>query len=100
MANIDEKNYRPAPIDTADVVLPAELLELGEQIARNNHEVWARERIQDGWTYGERRDDVRKQTPCLVPYEILPESEKAIDRNMAAEVLKVVVKLGFKISKE
>jgi len=100
MANIDKKNYRSAPIDTADVVLPAELLELVEQITQNNHEVWARERIKDGWTYGEHRDDVRKQTPCLVPYEVLPESEKAIDRNTAAEVLKVVVKLGFKISKE
>lgn len=100
MANIDKKNYRPAPIDTSNIVLPTELLELGEQIAQNNHEVWARARVQDGWTYGERRDDVRKQTPCLVPYEILPESEKAIDRNTAAEILKIVVKLGFKISKE
>ena len=100
MANIDEKKYRPAPIDTANIVLPLELSELSEQIARNNHEVWARARVQDGWTYGARRDDFKKQSPCLVPYENLPKSEKAIDRNMAAEVLKVVIKLGFKISKE
>ncbi|MBE8951990.1 MAG: Ryanodine receptor Ryr [Quinella sp. 1Q7] len=99
MANIDEKIYRPAPIDTADVVLPSEFAELGEQIARNNHEVWAQSRIQDGWTYGERRDDIKKQSPCLVPYEFLPESEKDIDRNTASEVLKVVIKLGFKIAK-
>lgn len=100
MSNIDCKNYRPAPIDTSDVVLPIELLTLSEQIARNNHDVWAQTRIQDGWTYGTRRDDVKKQTPCLVPYENLPEYEKNIDRITAAEVLKVAVKLGFKISKE
>lgn len=100
MANIDKKNYRPAPIDTSLIILPTELLELSEQIAKNNHEVWSRTQIQNGWSYGERRDDFKKQTPCLVPYEVLPESEKAIDRNTASEVLKVVIRLGFKILKE
>lgn len=33
--------YEPKPIDTSDVVLPAELLALTEKIAENVHEVWA-----------------------------------------------------------
>ena len=32
--------YEPKPIDTSDVVLPAELLALTEKIAENVHEVF------------------------------------------------------------
>ena len=91
--------YTPHPIDTNDVVLPEELVQLSEQIAENVHEVWAKSRMKEGWTYGEQRDDKKKQTPCLVPYNELPEEEKEYDRNTSQETLKVILKLGFKISK-
>ncbi len=91
--------YKPAPIDTSTIVLPDELIALSEVIAKNVHEVWASERIKEGWTYGEKRDDEKKITPCLVPYEELPESEKEYDRQTAFQTLKLVVKLGYKISK-
>ena len=43
------------------------------------------------------RDDAHKLHPCLVPYDDLPENEKAYDRNTAMETLKLIMKLGFKI---
>lgn len=88
---------RPEPIDTAQVRLPAELIRLAERLARNAHEVWARERLADGWTYGPSRDDVRKEHPCLVPYDELPESEKKYDRSTSLETLKAIRALGFRI---
>ena len=94
------KPYTPKPIDTKDVVLVPELLELTEQIAENVHENWAAGRLKEGWTYGEKRDDVKKTTPCLVPYDELPESEKEYDRNTAIETLKLIVALGYRISKD
>lgn len=89
--------YEPKPIDTTDVVLDKELLELTEKIAENVHDVWSQSRIRQGWTYGEKRDDTKKTTPCLVPYSDLPESEKAYDRDTALETLRLIVKLGYKI---
>ncbi len=94
------KLYIPQPVDTASVELPSELIPLTEQMARNVHEVWARTRIGQGWTYGPVRDDERKQHPCLVPYEDLPESEKVYDRNTAMETLRLILKLGFSVSKK
>ena len=41
-----------------------------------------------------------KTHPCLVPYEDLPEVEKAYDRDTAVGTLKLICKLGFKITKE
>lgn len=95
-----KKDYVPQPVDTSNVQLPTELDELVEKIAENVHEVWAQSRIKQGWTYGEERNDVLKTHPCLVPYEELPEEEKAYDRDTALGTLRLITKLGFKITKE
>lgn len=92
--------YQPNPINTDDVVLKEELLKLTEQIAENVHEVWAKGRIADGWKYGPARNDEKKETPCLVPYAQLSESEKEYDRNTAMETIKLIIKLGYTIEKQ
>lgn len=94
------KNYVPQPMDTSDILLPEELMPLIEQMAKNVHEVWAQSRIEQGWTYGEERSDALKHHPCLIPYEDLPEVEKAYDRDTAIGTLKLMVKLGFKVIKD
>lgn len=91
--------YVPQPMDTSDVQLPQELNELVEKMARNVHEVWAQNRISQGWTYGPERNDALKHHPCLVPYEDLPEVEKDYDRDTALGTLKLICKLGFTITK-
>lgn len=92
--------YIPQPKDTSDIILPRELNELAEQIAKNVHEVWAQNRIKQGWTYGKERSDALKQHPCLIPYEELSEEEKDYDRDTAFGTLRLIAKLGFKITKE
>ena len=92
--------YTPRPLDTSDVKLPEELVALVEQMAKNVHEVWAQTRMAQGWQYGAERNDALKRHPCLVAYEQLPEEEKEYDRNTSIETLKLILKLGFKISKE
>lgn len=91
--------YQPKPIDTGSVVLPEDLLQLTERIAENVHENWAAGRIAEGWVYGKRKDDVRKTTPCLVPYDQLSEQEKEYDRRTALETLKLITALGYRIEK-
>lgn len=95
-----KKNYVPKPMDTSDVQLPVELDELVEMIAKNVHEVWAQNRMEEGWIYGKQRNDALKTHPCLIPYEELPEIEKAYDRDTAFGTLRLISKLGFKITKE
>ena len=87
-------------MDTSDIHLPEELNLLIEAMAKNVHEVWAQSRMEQGWTYGAERNDALKHHPCLIPYEELPEVEKAYDRDTALGTLKLISKLGFKISKE
>lgn len=95
-----KKTYVPHPVDTSDVILPRELDALIEEMAKNVHEVWAQNRIKQGWTYGAERDDALKKHPCLLPYEELPEEEKIYDRDSAIQTLKLISKLGFKMSRE
>lgn len=98
--NMTNKTYTPTPIDTTDVELSEELLELVELLAENTHDNWAAGRISEGWTYGPVRNDELKQHPCLIPYNELPESEKEYDRVTSMETLKAIRKLGWKIEKE
>lgn len=89
--------YDPKPIDTRGAELLAGIAPLVERLAEHNHDVWAKQRMADGWTWGETRDDARRKHPCLVPYAQLPESEKLYDRNAAIETLKAIVVLGYTI---
>jgi ryanodine receptor 2 len=90
-------NYIPNPIDTSKIEISQDILELVEKLAENTHDIWAKQRMSQGWTYGERRDDVKKTTPCLVSYNELPDSEKEYDRNTALETIKVMLSLGYEI---
>lgn len=89
--------YVPKPIDTSDIELPEELLQMSERIAENVHDVWSAGRIAEGWTLGPERSDERKETPLLIPYSELPDSEKEYDRRTAFETVKLIIKLGYDI---
>lgn len=96
----DKFVYEPSPISLDDVVLSDDLAELKEAIAENAHEIWAKARTDQGWTYGPERNDAKKETPDMIPYCNLPENEKLYDREMAMQTLKLVKKLGFEIRKK
>ena len=92
--------YEPEPIDVSGVTLPQELEVLTERLAENAHDLWARQRLADGWSYGTQRDDQAKKHPCLVPYDSLPESEKKYDRKIALGTLKAILALGYRIERK
>ena len=96
----DGEEYEPHPIDLSDVEISDDLIELREAIAENAHEVWAYNRKQEGWTYGPVRDDAKKLHPDMIAYNKLPESEKLYDREMAMNTIKLLKKLGWKLTKE
>ena len=91
--------YNPQPINVEDIDLDASLEELTEAIAENAHDIWARARMDEGWTYGPVRDDATKRHPDLIPYSQLPDSEKEYDRIMAMNTLRLVRRLGYDIVK-
>jgi ryanodine receptor 2 len=94
---MDKKLFTPT--DLSNVPLPKGYEEIKEEIAEEIHKRWATERIAQGWTYGECRDDSRKITNCLVPYKSLPEEEKEYDRNTAETAIKLMIKKGYTIEK-
>lgn len=93
------ETYTPEPIDASGIELSSDLEELVDKLAQNNHDHWARKRIDEGWRHGRMRNDVLKEHPDLVPYRQLPESEKEYDRKTVVEALKAIVVLGYEIRK-
>ncbi len=91
--------YKPKPVDTQHIKLSEDLLKLTESLAENAHDIWARQRMSQGWTYGPQRDDQKNKHPDLVPYSSLTEEEKEYDRKTAMETVKMIMALGYKITK-
>lgn len=89
--------YHPAPLDVSSVELDPQVSELSELLARHVHDVWARARFAEGWSYGATRDDSRKTHPCLVSYDALPDSEREYDRHTVRGTLKAVLALGYRL---
>ena len=92
--------YRPNPLDTSGVRLPSEMLELAELLAKNTHDIWAKARMEEGWSFGPVRSDEKKTNPCLVPYDELPEQEKEYDRRINRELLAALYAMGYRVVKE
>jgi hypothetical protein len=92
-------DYNPEPIPTGHISLSGEILELVEVLAENAHDIWALKRLQDGWTLGAERDDIKRRHPCLVPYPQLPVEEQDYDRAMVMESIRAMHALGFTISR-
>ena len=93
-------NYLPTPIDTTSIEIPNSLKFLAELLAINTHENWSKQRIKEGWSYGHKRDDLKKTHPCIIPYHELTEGEKKYDIITSTEVIKVILSYGYTITKE
>jgi hypothetical protein len=67
---------------------------LGVKFALNNpdapdsaqHDAWMRDKIADGWKYGEEKDAAAKTHPCIVPFDKLPAHQQAKDKLFKAIV--------------
>ncbi|CAK4216905.1 unnamed protein product [Aphanomyces euteiches] len=89
------ETYEPKPIVTDDVELAPELNSLVELLAENTHDVWAKKRMEEGWVYGPKRNDAKKEHDGLVPYVYLTPDEKDMDRNTAMQTIKCILRCGF-----
>jgi hypothetical protein len=50
------------------------------------HNSWMKEKVDDGWVYGEVKDVEAKTHPCIVPFNELPEFQKKKDALFCAIV--------------
>ncbi len=73
--------------------------ELLEKLAEQVHITWMNQRIKEGWSYGPVRDDEKKQTPCIIPFQNLPEIEKEYDRITARTVINTLQNEGYIITR-
>jgi hypothetical protein len=61
-------------------------IQSGNSAPDNQHNSWMKEKIDNGWVYGEVKDPVAKTHPCIVPYDKLPEMQKKKDHLFIAIV--------------
>lgn len=45
-----------------------------------SHDTWMKDKLEQGWVYGEEKDGEKKTHPCLVPFEELPDFQQKKDK--------------------
>ncbi|XP_049320175.1 ryanodine receptor 2 isoform X2 [Astyanax mexicanus] len=89
--------YRPAPVDQSGISLSAGQEALVEALTENEHNLWARERIRQGWSYATQLDVKGKRSPQLVPFSLLEERIKCCSREAARDALGTLLGLGYAV---
>ncbi|KAK3736855.1 hypothetical protein RRG08_000604 [Elysia crispata] len=94
---LQSNGYKPNPMDLTTISLNEKMQELVDLLAENTHNVWAKDRIKHGWTYGLFEDFFHKRTPHLVPYSKVDEHIKKANRDTATEAVKTLLAYGYTI---
>ncbi|XP_056911322.1 ryanodine receptor 1-like isoform X2 [Takifugu flavidus] len=89
--------YKPAPLDLNHVKLTPNQNTLVERLAENGHNVWARDRVRQGWTYSIVQDIVNRRNPRLVPYNLLDEKTKKTNRDTVCSAVRTLIGYGYNI---
>nr|XP_046173098.1 ryanodine receptor 1-like [Oncorhynchus gorbuscha] len=89
--------YKPAPLDLNHVKLTPNQTNLVERLAENGHNVWARDRVHQGWTYSIVQDIMNKRNPRLVPYNLLDEKTKKTNRDTVCASVRTLIGYGYNI---
>ncbi|KAJ7989095.1 hypothetical protein DPEC_G00315980 [Dallia pectoralis] len=89
--------YKPTPLELSDVKLTPGQELLVDKLAENAHNVWAKDRIKQGWTYGIQQDLKSKRNPRLVPYALLDERTKKSNRDSLREAVRTLIGYGYNV---
>ncbi|VDP80904.1 unnamed protein product [Echinostoma caproni] len=89
--------YKPQPLDLSQIRLSSRLESLVDQLAENTHNMWARDRISLGWTYGFMEDQAQKRSPHLVPFREVDPVIKRSNRETAIETVKTLLAYGYSV---
>ncbi|KAM6946397.1 ryanodine receptor 1-like [Aplochiton taeniatus] len=89
--------YKPTPLDLSHVKLTPNQNTLVERLAENGHNVWARDRVRQGWTYSIIQDIMNKRNPRLVPYNLLDEKTKKTNRDTVCAAVRTLIGYGYNI---
>ncbi|PIK56124.1 ryanodine receptor [Apostichopus japonicus] len=87
--------YKPAPYNLSTVSVTPKMTRLVEQLAENAHNVWARDRMEQGWTYGLAEDGTYRRNPQLIPYSQLDDGAKKLNRDTASETVRTILGFGY-----
>ncbi len=68
-----------------------------ERLAVQEHERWMRDRLSQGWRYGQTRNNERKIHPDLQPWAALSAADKDKDRNAIRTLPETLRDAGFQI---
>eukprot|EP00941_MAST-03F_sp_MAST-3F-sp1_P001030 g1030.t1 len=92
-----KETYTPQPIETEDIQVPKELNFLIDAMCSNMHDIWARAKMEDGYTFGKASDEASKKSANLVDFCHLPKDQQEKNREIVRNCIKLLYALGHSL---
>ena len=68
-----------------------------EKLSRTEHDSWMAKKVEQGWKYGEKRNDEKKIHPLLKPWDELPGKDREKTREMIRQIPRLLKDIGLEV---
>jgi len=80
LGDFSQLSWEDAPEwQRASARMGVDLHSMGEFGPEASHIGWMKQKVDEGWVYGEFKDPEKKTHPCIVPFDQLPREQQAKD---------------------
>lgn len=79
IGDTSQKSWKDAPEWQKESAIKGVEVALKGSTPKEMHESWMKVKEEEGWVYGEVKDEVKKTHHCMVPYEEIPEEQRRKD---------------------
>ena len=68
-----------------------------ENLAIFEHQEWCEEKRGNGWTLGDEKDNERRISPYLLPWDELPKKTRKLDEHTVKNIPSILESIGLKV---
>ena len=87
IGDLSQQNWNDAPDWQKESAINGVKFHMENDVTpEQSHESWMREKLNNGWVYGDEKNADKKEHPCMVLYNDLPEEQRMKDKLFKAVV--------------
>lgn len=80
LGDMSQPSWENAPEwQRASARMGVDLHTMGNFGPESSHISWMNQKLAEGWQYGPVKDAEKKEHPCMVPFDMLPQDQQAKD---------------------
>ena len=93
----DSAKYTPNPVNLNSVQLTNDIANLIQKFAEHYHDAYCQRKFENDWSYGDVKNEDKKQDPKLKPFHMLSMSEQNEYKQAITDLIKTILALNWRV---